>query len=235
MLNDELISAYLDGELDQDKRALVEHWLASDNGAAARLERIRNADSLIRRAIPTIATSADDPIAAMIMGTPPVNVVVFKRPWVRRAAAIAAACVMGLLVGRFSAPNFVSLERAAGQQMYVSAELARVLDVTPSGATAPVMGGEVQMALSVQTESGVVCREFRTVAGARSVDAVACNEGGGWRMIVQAAVPRESGRYTTAGADASPTEAAINALGGAIVLDAREEEALIRAGWRTHR
>jgi anti-sigma factor RsiW len=60
MLNDELIGAYLDGELDAEKRALVEHWLASDKGAARRLVRMRSADAMVRLAVPRVATPEND-------------------------------------------------------------------------------------------------------------------------------------------------------------------------------
>lgn len=236
MLNDELIGAYLDGELDQEKRALVEHWLASDNGAAARLERMRGADALIRSALPRFAPGADDAIAAMIMERPPARVVAFKqammRPWVRQAAAVAAACVLGILIGRGGAREVLAVSHGEAPFMAVNAELARILDRTPSGSAAPVIGGEVQMALTMQTAAGLICREFRATSGAKATDAVACRENGRWRMVVQAAAPQEDAGYRTAGAGASPLEAAVNALGGAAVLDEHEEAALLRSRWR---
>ncbi len=229
MLNDGLIGAYLDGELDQEKRALVEHWLAHDKGAAARAERIRGADALLRRAIPRIAPDQADPIAALIMGGP-TNVVGFTgRTWVRRAAAIAAACVIGVLVGRMSAPATVA---SVDPKMRLSAEIQQALDALPSGQSAAIMGGEVQMALSVQTDSGAVCRQFRTVSGADSADALACRVGGDWRLAVQAAAPREAVTYSVAASTSSPIDAAISAMGGAAVLDDAEERALMNANWR---
>jgi len=229
MLNDELICAYLDGELDQEKRALVEHRLASDKGAAARLERMRGADALIRRALPRFASDAHDPIAALIMERPLNVVKLVERTWVRRAAAIAAACVIGVLVGRLSGSEQVS---DIDPQMRLGAEIERVLENTPSGQSAPIMGGEVHMALSVQTETGVFCRQFRAVSGLHAADGLACRDGGQWRLVVQSAAAREAAAYNTAAAEVSPMDAAINELGGATVLDESEERALIAADWR---
>lgn len=229
MLNDGLIGAYLDGELDQEKRALVEHWLAHDKGAAARAERIRGADALLRRAIPRIAPDQADPIAALIMEGP-TNVVGFTgRPWVRRAAAIAAACVIGVLVGRMSAPATVA---SVDPKMRLSAEIQQALDALPSGQSAAIMGGEVQMALSVLTESGALCRQFRTVSGADAADALACQVDGDWRLAVQAAAPAEAAEFSVAASAGSPIDASISAMGGAAVLDASEERALMAAHWR---
>jgi hypothetical protein len=229
MLNDGLIGAYLDGELDQEKRALVEHWLAHDKGAAARAERIRGADAMLRRAIPRIAVDQADPIAALIMEGP-TNVVSFAgRGWIRRAVAIAAACVIGVLVGRASAPSMMS---NIDPKMRLSAEIERALDALPSGQSAPIMGGELQMALSVLTDSGALCRQFRTVSGADAADALACRVDGDWRLAVQAAAPGEAAEFSVAAPAGSAIDAAISAMGGAAVLDANEERALIAARWR---
>ena len=52
MLNDDLIGAYLDGELDAERGAMVERQLRYDSGAVARLKRMRTADQLLRQAFP---------------------------------------------------------------------------------------------------------------------------------------------------------------------------------------
>ncbi len=231
MLNDQLIGAYLDGELDQEKRALVEYWLANDAGAAARIERMRAGDALLRRALPRINADADDPIAALINAPPNVvNLRAGKRTWVRSAAALAAACVLGVLAGRLgdSAQTVAALD----PHMRLGAEITQILDTLPSGQSAAILGGEVQMALSVQTEGGALCRQFRAVSGADAVDALACNEGGVWRLQVQAAAIDGANSYRTAGAGASPVDAAMSAVGRASVLSESEERVLISARWR---
>jgi hypothetical protein len=233
MLNDQLIGAYLDGELDPEKRALVEYWLANDNGAAARVERMRGGDALLRRAIPKMGADSNDPLTALILARPTNVVNLFERvaqgQGVRRAVALAAACVLGVLAGRFSdspaAPGF-------DPRMSLNAEIERVLETMPSGQNAPIMGGELQMAMSLQTESGAFCRQFRVTSGPDVADAVACREDGQWRLAVQAAAPAETESYVAAAATASPIEAAINAMGGANVLDHNEERALIASDWR---
>jgi|CXWL01.1.fsa_nt_gi hypothetical protein len=226
MLNDELIGAYLDGELAPEKRALVERQLAGNNGAAARLERMRSADALLRRALPGSARSEKDPLAALIMGGWQSASRSSAPHWGRRAAAIAAACLIGVLAGRLSAPDSIVVTG-----MSLSAEATRVLDRVGSGELAPVAGGQMQVALSFRTESGEVCRQFRTNASVQT-DAVACRVGDGWNMIVQAAVRDTDGAgYRTASAD-DAISAAVNALGGVSALDDAEERALIDANWR---
>ncbi len=230
MLNDELICAFMDGELDAEKRALVEHWLSTDKGAAARLERMRAADALIHRAIPRV-TGGDDPLVAKIMDRP-ANVVPFVSPrWAIRAAALAAACVLGVLVGRMEAP-WPTADDATRVSMAVSEDIARVLDTAPSGQPSHVLGGEVEVALSLRTDAGELCRQYRTTVGANAVDALACRRDGEWGMLVQAvATHADESVYVTAGS-VSPIDAVISQLGAATALDAREEQALIDANWR---
>lgn len=229
MLNDELLSAYLDGELDETKRALVERWLAEDKGAAARLERMRNSDDLLRRAIPRVATDASDPIAALIAGDPPTNVVPFKRSWARQAAALAAACVLGVLVGRLVMPA------QDGALLSLNAPMQRVLDTAISGDATHAGAEQVQVALSFQTDTGAVCRQFQTTSGQRVADGVACRDGDKWRLIAQAETAAPAQEYQTAGAEDTPIDAAIAALGTASVLSADEERALMQNSWRAPR
>jgi hypothetical protein len=136
---------------------------------------------------------------------------------------------MGVLVGRMSAPAAVT---SVDPKMRLSADIERALDTLPSGQSAVIMGGEVQMALSVLTDSGAVCRQFRTVSGADAADALACRVDGDWRLAVQATAPVEAAEFSVAAPAGSPIDAAISVMGGAAVLDANEERALMAARWR---
>ncbi|MFT3727208.1 MAG: hypothetical protein QM759_05230 [Terricaulis sp.] len=243
-MNDELLNAYLDGELDAEKRQLVELYLAQNVSASLRLEDLKRADDLLRDAIPRVST-ADDPIAKMIMTgerpRPRLKLIsgglkVVQKPWVRAVASMAAACVMGVFVGTAisgdRAPNDIDARMMLGPQM------SSILDQTPSGQTAPVMGGDVQVALTLQTSDGRYCRQFRINAEESASDAVACRDNGRWHMIVQALAPQAGagGAYHTAGADqGSAVDVAVDALGSTIVLDDREERAAMARRWRpTH-
>ncbi len=148
-----------------------------------------------------------------------------NRSWALRAAALAAACILGVLAGNISAPQ--ALVRP---DMRLSAELADLLDHTPSGGVRTANGSRVEIALSFQTDAGALCREFRATSGAVAADAVACRGGDGWRMLVQAAVNEGDGYRTASAAD--PIAAAIEGMGSVSVLTAEEERALISVGWR---
>lgn len=221
MLNDDLIGAYLDGELDAERSAMVEQQLRADKGAAARLERMRAADDVLKRAMPAPRTAQDDALAAAILaGEPSVRV----RDWAVRAAALAAAVVFGLIIGR-------GVGGEAPAPYAISAQEARLLDTQPSGRVTEIDTGAFEIVLSLQSEAGDVCRQFRLTRDMQSTDVLACKRADdAWRMVAAATSASVEG-YVPAGAN-SPLDAAIEALGPVQALDSVTEEQQIASGWR---
>lgn len=222
MLRDDILSAYLDGELDAEQRAMVEQHLDSNKGAATRLERMRSSDSLLRQAFPATAQVKDNRLAAMILEP---KARVGARVWATRLAPIAAAIVFGVLLGqlpRLGAENTAPFA--------VSAQESRLLDTMPSGQAIDTSRGVFEVALSVQTEAGP-CREFRLSQAAQVTSVLACRDDGDqWRMIAAATAPHGHS-YTPAGAN-SVIDSAIAERGLAAALDGAEERAQIERGWR---
>mgnify|MGYP001003024249 CR=1 FL=1 len=145
--------------------------------------------------------------------------------------------------GRRSRHTLQGLGRSALDELHVEAQeqhpvaaLDQVLDTTVSGGHASITGAQVQVALSMRTARGELCRQFRLTAGDGASDAVACRDGSQWRVLVQSAVnPNQNDSFQTAGAGREdPIDAAIEGLGGVVVLDVAEERALIGADWRVH-
>lgn len=223
MLNDDLISAYLDGELDAERRAMVEHQLRADKGAAARLERMRAADSLLKRALPASEQPKDALLAATILAT---DQPLTRRDWVVRAAALAAAVIFGLMIGQVGRTG-----SSASVPYAISQQEARLLDTQSSGRVTDTASGAFEVVLSVQSEEGDLCRQFRLTRDMQSTDVLACRRGDeSWRMVAAASAASVEG-YVPASAN-SPLDAAIAALGSVEALDAQQEAALIRRGWR---
>ncbi len=221
MLNDEILGALIDGELPPERREAAERALGDNRGAALRLENLRRSDVLCRDAF-AVTQGAKDPLAELIAHGWPKRV---SRPvvWSRRAAAIAAACLIGVFAGS------VTSTEAPGSHMRASNEVARVLNQAPSGAVSQIRGGQMQVALSLRADNGALCRQYRTTVSGEAVDALACKQGEAWRLAVQAAA-MESGGYRTAAAS-DPVAAAIDGLGGASVLSVGEENQFIDNGW----
>lgn len=241
-LNDELIGAYLDDELPVHQRAEVERALAGNNGAAVRLERLRGADELLRSAMrdlpgersndallrEALIGERSDPIVLRVLKGAPSQPAPRIELWVRRAAAIAAVCLIGVLLGRVGAPQgYVTAD------MRLAPEVSRILDDAPSGEFSRVGQTEIGVALSFRAADGSPCRQFRTQSGLNANDAIACHDGAAWRLVAHAAAQAQPGyRAATGGAD--PIAAAAESL-GASVLSETEEQALIEADWRSVR
>ncbi len=221
MLNDELISAYLDGELDAERRALVERQLRTDKGAAARLERLRAADNVLKQAFPVTEKPKDDLLAAAILA----GDVHMKSRWATRVAAIAAAIALGLVVGQF-----VRVSDSESASFAISEQQARLLNTQLSGRVTNTQEGAFEVVLSLRADDGEVCRQFRLTRDMQSTDVLACRtEGDSWRMLAAvSAVVTES--YVPASVR-TPLDAAIESLGTVEALDLSQERAQIAHRW----
>lgn len=227
MINDDLISAYLDGELNAEQKASLERDLRSDKGAAARLRRLRAADDALRAATPVSRFSGDEALAAMILTAAPV----IAKPAPRRRfvefAALSAAMVLGVAVGRFAG---VDGEEGAAP-FSISAAEAHLLDTLPSGRAVAIEPGVFEVSLSLQSDAGQVCRQYSLSNAESAVDVLACKSADTpWRMAAAAPHVDVAG-YTAAGAS-SAIDAAISALGPVEALDRAQEQDLIRRDWR---
>ncbi|UPT61146.1 MAG: hypothetical protein M0D54_11820 [Hyphomonadaceae bacterium JAD_PAG50586_4] len=214
MLNDELISAFLDNELDAEQRAHVEEMLRRDKGAAARLERMRATDILLKRALPPVLNNETDAVAATTIRN---GRVTGRKRWATQCAAIAASMLFGAFVSRWAGTP-EPMHRA----YEITPQQAHLLETAPSGAVRQVGAGSFEVVLSLQTEAGQLCRQFRLTRDTHSTDVLACrSEADAWRMVVSAAAARPEA-YVPAGAN-SVLDAAIMGLGRVEVLDIDQE------------
>lgn len=223
MLNDDLLTAYLDGELNAERQAMVEHQLRSDKGAVARLERMRASDTALKQAFPAQEHSKDDLLKTMIFSAPtPMR----RGDWAMRGAALAAAVMIGLLLGQF-----VRAEDGVSAAYAISSEEARLLDTQVSGRVSDTRAGAFEVVLSLQSEDGELCRQFRLTRDRQSTDVLACRRGEeGWHMVAAATAASVEG-YIPAGAH-SPLDTAIEALGPVAPLEVAQEAQFIENGWR---
>jgi len=225
MVNDETLCAYIDGELDADAHERLDRIIAVNPGIALRLEQLRRADDALRAAL------APDEEPKVVPFTP--KPAAPSRDWsgmARRWAPLAAASLIGVLVGMFAPTPY-----SVGDPAAVSAALSRVLDETPSGEIATLANGNVILAQTLITDEGIACRQYRIEGETSAVDSVACREDGAWRLRAQLAVAEapNTADYQAAGADsADPLTAAVDALGNPSVLDETEEAQAIASEWR---
>lgn len=232
-VTDEMLMAYVDGELSPEDRAMVDAAAAADEAVAARLARHRQLAGGLRGAFADIA---DEPVperlTALLGGGKVVSLDAARArratpawgQWGMIAAGLVAGVMVGVSVPRGSAPMVGTDMRAHGQ-------LASALD--SQLASAPTKGALVKVGLSFRSQDHGYCRTF-TVTKGEGPAGLACRDSDGW--AVRMAVPvtaTPGGDYRTAGSETPPEilEAAQAMMVGE-PLDQTGEAAAKARGWR---
>lgn len=222
-LNDEMLCAYLDDELDLARRRQVAAALAGDAGAQLRLQRMREADLALKAALPLqVGDHFESAMKARIQDDAPAF------SWRRHVLPWAsAAAVAGLFVG-YMAPRFVTTSATDASLVQLMPAVQSMLETQPSGAN-----NGIAVALTFKAQDSRFCRLFRGTVGTAIGEGLACRSGdGSWQLAAWDAAVIQSGEaFRPAGASAV-VDAAMTALGGEPALDAEAEAALIRQGWR---
>lgn len=221
-ITDEMLMAYVDGELPEAQRMAVDSAIAADPALFERLEAHRR---LRARVFGAFAGVIDEPVPerlARAVSSP--NVVGLARrrslpPW----AAMAATLVVGVMAG-LAVPRGPQV--TLGPDMTARGELAGALD--KQLASAPT-DSAIRVGLTFRSADSY-CRTFTQPAMA----GLACRERDGWK--VRMAVTRDArpaSDYRMAGADTPPEvlEAAEAMMVGE-PLDANAEAAAREAGWK---
>jgi len=254
-LNDEMLCAYIDGELDDRQRQQVEDGLAADAGARLRLARMREADAQLRAAFPLVTTAGDDPLAALIAGhraapvatqttepaaaaataaataasMPPPAVrtpTATRRSW-RRRTPLLTALAAGIGAISVSVALLLSGGDRSGQ---ADAVLSAALDQLPSGGERVEGGDHTRLVLSFKADDGRWCRVFEQKVANEQRDGLACHDSQGWQVVaLETGAAGEPG-MKPAGASAS-IDAMMDRLGNAPVAEADTEQRLISQGW----
>ena len=196
---DELLAAYVDGELEGAERVRIEQAIAQDAQLAQRVaqqralrERLRGAfDGVLQEAVPQRLAQAAK------LGAPsgPAQVIDLARVRAERARrgngqrivkvrrfTIAASLVVGLMAGvliqRLSAPG--ALTEFHDGSLLARGALARALNEQLAGA-AP-SAAEVRVGLTFKARSGNYCRIF-ALSGSRPLAGLACRDQEQWQVL----------------------------------------------------
>lgn len=226
-IDEAMLIALVDGELDDVNRRRVERAVADDPALAQRLAQHR---AIRERLSGYYAPVAEEPVPDRFRAllTESETVVPMTRP-VRRwggwamGGAIAASLVLGLAVGRFSGSEAGPIGMQ-GRTLVAQGELARALDGQLASAQD---GATVRMELSFRRKGGGWCRSFDgAVAG------VACLQDDGWQ--VQQILPgmTQGSDYRQASSADARLMATVDALIDGAPVDAAGEKAAQAKGWR---
>lgn len=244
-IDEEILMAYADGELDTAARTTVETALREDPALAARVAAHRTLREQLSSAF---ASELDEPVPPHLLaaarGEPRITVArlddarkrVHSAPrtnwswpqWSAMAASVVFGVVIGQLTLRAPADDFYSNESgaivAAGQ-----------LDHALTAALANDGSDHVKIGVSFRDRAGVYCRSFARL-GEVSVTGLACRDGNTWRVDIleRGAMQAEMGPgFRTAGSMVSPAVAAvIAARAEGDMLDRDAERAARERGWQ---
>lgn len=235
-LSDDVLCAYLDGELSIEARAALERQLLGEPGARVRLDRLRESDERLRRAFALPADTRTDPLVDLLRGvstSAPAPSTLLPTPihaqasrWRRYAlpAGLAmAAAIGGLAVGL----QWRTAPMHDGGDVAMSSGLRDALDRNPSGAA----HNGVLVVLSFRNHAGAACRQFETLDDGGASEGVACRDGSRWRMAAWRERSAAKDGFRTAGGEDSPVEQAVDALDDSGPLSSAEEAALMAKGW----
>ncbi|WP_287977271.1 anti-sigma factor [Sphingomonas sp.] len=196
-IDDSLLMAYADGELDPIAAKRVEQAMANDPALERRVADHRALRDRMARAFSPIAEEpVPDRLAALLTNTvvalPP------RRPrvslwWPAGAVAAGLALALGLAAPWRQSPG--SADHAGGA-------LGEALDTRLAA-----MDGDPRVLVSFRNQQGAYCRVF---AGSAR-DGIACRDGEGWRLV-----------RTTPGSHAAGTDYRQAASGDAALLNAAQ-------------
>lgn len=228
MIDDELLMAYADGELDELNRARVERALAEDPDLRARLEQQeRLRATLAAHYGPAIEEDVPERLRAMLES----KVVAFApprpRPRWQNFAALAATLLLGLALGRtllVPAGGPIGVDNGA---LVARGPLADALETQL--ASAQGANAATRIGLSFAAADGRLCRTFDSA----SVSGLACRGDSGWQLMMTAAgAGGTRGDYRQAGSGNSLVAQAAQELMAGEALDAEAERRARDSGWR---
>jgi len=227
MIEDDLLMAYADGELDEVSRARVERAIAEDPALRGRLDQQRRLRATLAAHYgPTAEEAVPERLRAMLE----TNVVALAprprpRPLWQSLTALAASLVLGLAIGRAVLTPAGPIGMTNGT-LVAQGRLAEALD-SQLASTQPA-DAATRIGISFAATDGRLCRTFENA----SVSGLACHGDSGWELRMAAVAgsgPR--GDYRQAGSDAEVLAAAQEMMAGE-ALDAAGERRARDSGWR---
>jgi hypothetical protein len=229
-VSDEMLMAYVDGELDAAGAADVRRALQRDPAAARGAEALRMSRSLARDALAQVKSEpVPERLIATVLGSANTNSA--ARRWATRAALPLAACIalVAAFVGYWAAMQTAPV----GSDPLGGRAVAVAIGETASGGerTIRTASGEMQLRTTgTYRVEGGLCRSYELSGGTLdgTVRGVGCNRGGGWHVDVAVAAGGESAITPASGGAPAALEAYLDSIAAEGPLSAEEEAALTK-------
>ncbi|RAO75010.1 hypothetical protein [Dyella jiangningensis] len=249
-IDDDILQAYVDGELDAASAAELDAAMAHDAALAERVKRARDLRAQLRSMFdPVLEEPVPEHLSTLLRpatskGSNPAEPQTAsaskdtlgnaRRHAARRrrmlGAALAASIVLAAMSLWWWRPDD-ELTRMQSGQAYAAGALAHTLD--QALASEPDARAPIAIGLSFRGADGHVCRTF-VVRTPPSRAGLACHDDSGWALAVLGpAMSSEGGEWRQAATSLTPeVQAAVDARLNGSVFDATQERAARDAGWR---
>lgn len=230
-VDDEMLMAFVDGELDEIASARIERQAAEDPELRGRIEAQRRLRSRIAA---HYAPVAEEPVPDRFRALLENEVVdlASARPKRRVAGwqnlgAIAASLVVGLFAGQWLQLGGSGPVAVGEGGLVAQGDLAQVLDTQL--ASAPTAEAQARVGISFVSTEGQMCRTFESSA----LTGLACRDDGRWRLVVTApGNAAGQGEYRQAGSGSLIVMQTAQDMMSGDPLDAAAERRLRDSGWR---
>lgn len=234
--DDEILMAYVDGELDAKRSAEIAAAVEKEPALARRVEQQRALRAKVSGAfakvldqpVPDRLTRAAQANRGNVLQFPARPARAPAAPWrAREWAAMAASLVLGAVISwRLLETGGAPIVAGEGA-LVAHGELALALD---RQLASEQRGGEpVLIGLTVRTRDGNYCRSF--VLRSAKTTGLACRVGSDWQVPVTDTSLIPSGEMQQASSVAPAILRAIEARGDGAVLDAEAERSAQQGGW----
>jgi hypothetical protein len=229
-LDDELIGAYLDGELHELVRLRLEEAAKHEPPLRERLEeqeRVR--ERLQSHFAPVLNEEVPERLKALLAAADTDSVVSIETARARRAPPrlwVSAALAASLAVGFFGGQLLRPADQPAGDPLVAQGQIAQALDTQLASSQAP--DAAVKVGVTFRSAAGQICRTFD---GAQA--GYACRHEDQWRLqLLAPGVARRGGEFAQAsGSSPIVLQAAQEAMSGEPLDQEQERQAQLR-GWR---
>jgi len=202
-MSDDRISAWLDGDLSPEDSRLMEQRVAADPVLAARADRLRSLDDLVRQAVPLEETLPQELLARLGLTTPEqpsATIIDFAAAReARKAASPAAPARFAAFTGggwRIAAQVLIVLGIGFGAMHWLSAPIQNTVGQNTQDAAYHMLGDAPSAASQVNARAnalvvfsdGTDAAEVQAIAGMVGARIIGGRTGGGgWRMGIDPA------------------------------------------------
>jgi hypothetical protein len=231
MIEEEILGAYVDGQIDPVTEQRVEAALTQNASAKAFVAEQRALSlHLASRFDAVLAEPVPDRLAAMLRGkvTPlPERRRAAPRRWWPQVVAVAASFAIGMwTAGLLPAGG----DRPVEMPALASGDLAQALESQLASAQDP--DAATRIGVSFAAVDGRLCRSFDT----SDVTGLACREPQGWSIVASARSPASSAAdYRQAGSGSIFVMQYAQELMAGEPFDAEQERAAAEADWQPRR